>query len=70
MENIQIRFGIRLKQLRNEKGISQEQFAGLADIDRTYVADIESGKRNVSIAIAEKIAKAFGLSLAELFSNL
>lgn len=70
MDNIQIKFGTRVKTLRHDKGLSQEQFAGLAEIDRTYVADIEGGKRNVSIVIAKKIAEALKISLSELFSNL
>jgi len=70
MENIQQRFGQRLKQLRNGIGISQESLAGLADLDRTYVADIEAGKRNVSILVAEKLAKALNTTISELFHEL
>lgn len=64
------KFGQRIKRLRNELGISQEKFALLIDMDRTYYASIESGKRNVSINNIEKIAKGLGVTLEELFKGL
>ncbi len=45
---------------------SQETFANMADIDRTYLPDIEKGRRNVSLKVAEKIAKALNVSLKDL----
>ena len=54
MEDIKIRFGRRLRELRIEKGWSQETLANLAEIDRTYIPGIESGKRNLSIVVIEK----------------
>ncbi len=47
-------------------GLSQEAFAEKADLHRTYIADIERGKRNVSLRNIEKIARALNLSVAEL----
>lgn len=64
------RFGKRIKEIRNNQGISQEKFALLIDMDRTYYASVESGKRNVSINNIEKIAKGFNISLEELFKGL
>lgn len=64
------RFGQRIKEIRNTQGISQEKFALLIDMDRTYYASVESGKRNVSINNIEKIAKGFNMSLEELFKGL
>lgn len=64
------RFGQRIKEIRNIQGISQEKFALLIDMDRTYYASVESGKRNVSINNIEKIAKGFNMSLEELFKGL
>ena len=63
-------FGERLKELRNAKGLSQEKFALSIDMDRTYYASVESGKRNVSIKNIDKIAKGLGVSLEELFKGL
>lgn len=64
------KFGQRIKFLRNERGISQEKFALSIDMDRTYYASVESGKRNISINNIEKIAKGFNVSLEELFKDL
>ena len=61
-------FGERIKALRKTQGISQEEFAKLAGINRSYVAGMESGKRNVSLETIEKIASAFGLTLFEFFN--
>ena len=59
--------GKRLRELRNERGISQEKFSFECELDRTYIASIEQGHRNVSIANIEKIAKAFGMSVSDFW---
>lgn len=64
------KFGKRIKQLRNAMGISQEKFALSIEMDRTYYASVESGKRNISLKNIDKIAKGLGLSLEELFKGL
>ena len=63
-------FGQRIKSLRIEKGLSQEKFALFIDMDRTYYASVESGKRNISINNIEKIANGLNISLEELFKGL
>ena len=70
MEDIKVKFGQQVKQLRLGKGYSQEKLAELSNLDRTYIPGIESGKRNVSIVVVEKIAKAFGITLSELLNKL
>ncbi len=67
---ITVRFGERIKQLRLSKGLSQEKFAISIDMDRTYYASVENGKRNISIVNIEKIAKGLDISLEELFREL
>lgn len=64
---IQKQLGERLKQYRMAQGYSQEKFATVCGLDRTYIAGIESGKRNITIENANKIAMALKISLAELF---
>ena len=59
--------GKRIRFLRNEIGISQEELADRAEIDRTYITSVECGKRNISIVNIEKIAKSLGVSLSKLF---
>ncbi len=64
------KLGQRIKSLRTEKGLSQEKFALFIDMDRTYYASVESGKRNISINNIEKIANGLNISLEELFKGL
>ena len=59
-------FGKKVLERRLSLKISQETLANLADIDRTYLPDIEKGKRNVSLRVADKIAKALSFSLKDL----
>lgn len=68
--DIKEKLGRRIRELRDKKGLSQEKFADLCGLDRTYIAGIEKGRRNVSLINIEKIARAFGLSLSQLFKNL
>lgn len=63
-------FGTKLQALRKEYGVSQEKFALSIDMDRTYYASVESGRRNVSLLNIKKIADGFHLSLSELFAKI
>lgn len=66
--DIRIKFGNKIKELRNQKGLSQENLAHLADLDRTYIPGIESGNRNVSIVVIEKLARALEIELTEILN--
>ncbi len=67
---IKEKLGQRIKYLRNEKGLSQEKFALSIDMDRTYLASVESGKRNISINNIQKIANGLDITLEELFKGI
>lgn len=67
--DIRNKIGKRLKELRTEKGLSQEKFSFMCELDRTYIASIEQGKRNVSIANIEKIAKALDMSVYDFLNS-
>ena len=54
---LQINVGLRIKELRAEKDISQEKFALKIGMDRTYLASIEVGQRNVTLQNLNKIAR-------------
>ncbi len=58
---------VRLR--RNELGISQEEFAERAGLHRTYISDLERGKRNVSLENVEKLAQALSLSITDLMKR-
>ena len=66
-DDIRNRFGVRVRQLRTERGWSQEAFADRAGLHRTYVGSIERGEQNLSLVNIEKLAATLGISLAELF---
>ncbi len=60
--------GNRIKYLRKQLGLSQEKLALKADIDRTYLAGIESGKRNATIVSIEKVVNALEVSMKEFWN--
>ena len=64
---IQKNFGLAIKKLREETGLSQEKFALSIGMDRTYYASVEAGKRNISIQNIYKIAEGFNISVSALF---
>lgn len=66
--DIKLLVGKRVRELRNNLGISQEELADLAGLDRTYITSVECGKRNISIVNIEKLAKALNVTLAEFFN--
>lgn len=61
-----LEFGIRVRELRLERNLSQEKLAELADLHRTYIGMIERGEKNITLINIEKIAKALKLSLHNL----
>ena len=67
--DIKAAFGRRVRTLRKRERISQEQLALRCGLDRTYIGGVERGERNISIVNIEKIARALGLSLRDLFDD-
>lgn len=67
--NIKENFGEKVKELREKKGFSIEYLANIANIDRTYISEIEKGKRNVSITIIEKIIIALDTDFETFFND-
>ena len=62
--------GRRIRDLRSDMGLSQEKLALKADLDRTYLAGVENGKRNLSIKSLEKIVNALEVSFHEFFKEM
>ena len=62
--------GNRIRELRNQTGLSQEKFALKIGMDRTYFASVELGKRNIALKNIEKIANGLGVTLSELFKGI
>ena len=67
--DIKLKVGQRIKILRKEMGLSQENLAYKAEVDRTYVTDVENGRRNVSVEILERIIKGLDISFSDFFNS-
>lgn len=68
--NIKERIGQRIRQIREQKKMTQKDLSDLSDLDRSYITSIENGQRNISIINLEKLANALGVPLCELFKEL
>lgn len=63
-------FGQTVRRLRLSKDISQEKFADMCSLHRTYISDIELGKRNVSLENIDKMAEALDMRISDLFKEV
>ena len=64
------KFGLRVRQLREARGWSQEDLAEKADLHRTYVSGIERGTRNPTLTVLARIAGGLGMTLDELLQRI
>jgi transcriptional regulator with XRE-family HTH domain len=62
-------FGRRLRELRLERGLSQEALADLAEVHRTYVGSVERGERNIALDNINALADALRVSPARLVDD-
>lgn len=60
-------FGLHLRLIRNNKKLSQEKLAQIADLDRTYISGVERGIRNISLINIIRLSTALEISPSELF---
>ncbi len=67
---INVALGEKIKKLREQKGLSQERFAEIIGIHRTYVGCIERGEKNITLVTAKKISNALDISLSELLIDI
>lgn len=67
--DVKLKIGQRIKELRETANMSQKDLSFAADLDRSYIASVENGQRNISIVNIEKIAIALGVTLKEFFNN-
>jgi transcriptional regulator with XRE-family HTH domain len=68
--NITARFGLRLRQLREKQGWTQVVMAEKVGIDRSYISDMERGKKNVCLPTLEVLGQAFGVTISQLLKGL
>lgn len=69
-KNYLVKFGQRIRELRQKTGLSQEKFALMIGMDRTYFSSVESDKRNISLLNIKKIADGLEITVDKLFENL
>ena len=70
MEDIRRRFGRAVRERHRKIGVSQEEFAHMCGLHRTYMGGIERGERNVALVNIEKIARALRVTLTKLFRDV
>jgi transcriptional regulator with XRE-family HTH domain len=66
---LKVKIGLRILHLRKAKNLSQQKFAYTADMERTYLAHIEKGRKNISVGTLEKILSALEISVKEFFDS-
>lgn len=69
-DQILLQFGRRVRSLRKELGVSQDAFADLCGLDRTYIGGIERGERNVALKNIAVIARALSMTVSQLTDGL
>lgn len=69
-EDIQVKLGRVIRRLRAERGLSQEAFADLVGLHRTYMGGVERGQRNVGVRNLARIAAALDMTVSELFARI
>ena len=69
-ELLLVKYGHIIRQQRLARNLSQQNLADLCSLHRTYISDVERGKRNISLSNMQKIAAALGLALSELFFEM
>lgn len=67
--NLQLAFGRALRQVRTDRGLSQEELAFESEVHRTYISELERGQKNPSLATVERLSHALGVKVSELIAG-
>ena len=67
--DIKQKVGLRIKELRSQKEMSQEEVANTAEMERSFMTHIESGRRNISVETLQRILSALGISFKDFFDS-
>lgn len=70
MPDIKLQVGQRIREVRTDLGFSQERFALKIEMDRTYLASVEAGHRNISLLNLQKIIQGLDISFSEFFDGI
>lgn len=69
-KDLLLAFGQTIRKIRLSRNISQEQFADICELHRTYISDVELGKRNVSLENIDRMATALNMTITEIFREV
>ncbi len=67
---ILIKFGKKIREVRVERGLSQEALADIANVHRTYIGMVERAEKNITLLNIQKLAKALKIDIKELFDGI
>ena len=67
--DIKTKIGLRIKEIRTEKNLTQEAVAWKSEIDRSFMNHVENGSRNISIESLEKVLSGLEITIKEFFDN-
>lgn len=67
--DIKVQIGERIKELRDAKNLSQQDLANAADMERSFITHIETGKRNISVDTLQKVLEALEISFTDFFNS-
>lgn len=67
--DIKEKIGKHLKELRNAKGLTQEKLSYESDVDKTYISEVENGKRNISVVNLERLIITLGSTIRDFFNH-
>jgi transcriptional regulator with XRE-family HTH domain len=70
MQQIRRKLGDRIRKLRSRKGWSQEEFAAVSGLHRTYIGAVERGEKNLTLSTMHTLAKTLDTSIAQLFRGI
>lgn len=65
-----MRFGRRLRELREDRGWSQAYLAGTSGIGRTHISELENGRREAGLRVVEMLATSYGLTVSEILKGV
>ena len=70
MQQIQRQLGDRIRRVRRKRGWSQEEFADISGLHRTYIGAVERGEKNLTISTIHTLAKTLDTTIAQLFRGI
>lgn len=68
--DVSYRFGVKMRELRRQRNWTQQQMANFLGIDRSYISEVERGRKSISLPMLEVVALGFGLHLSDLLTDI